>query len=135
MQQGYYVGTDKAQLDVSLIHQVLVRSYWAKGISKGAVKTSIDNSLCFAAFNLNQQQVAFARVVSDYATVAYLADVFVLEEHQGKGLAKAMMHRIMAHPQLQDIRRFKLVCKDAQQLYRAFGFNPMSDPQIHMERG
>ncbi|GDY26226.1 GNAT family N-acetyltransferase [Agarivorans sp. Toyoura001] len=134
MEQGYYVATDKKQLDVSMIHQVLVRSYWSRGISKAAVKTAIDNSMCFAAFNLNQQQVAFARVVSDYATVAYLADVFVLEEHQGKGLAKAMMHRIMGHPQLQTIRRFKLASKGAHEFYRAFGFNQLAEPQIHLER-
>lgn len=134
MQQGYYVGTNKEQLDLALIHEVLVSSYWAKGISKGAVKTSIDNSMCFAAFDLKQQQVAFARVVSDYSTVAYLADIFVLEEHRGKGLAKAMMHRIMAHPKLQNVRRFKLATKDAHELYRGFGFNQISDPNLYMER-
>ncbi|MEE1674570.1 GNAT family N-acetyltransferase [Agarivorans aestuarii] len=134
MHPDYFISTNQAELDISLIHSVLTKSYWAKGIPRATVEQSIENSLCFAVYNYQKQQVGFARVISDYSTFAYLADIFVLEEHQGKGLAKALMHRIMAHPKLQGIRRFKLATQDAHGLYQQFGFTELVHPEIHMER-
>ncbi|OBR73619.1 GNAT family acetyltransferase [Xanthomonas arboricola] len=128
------VSTDHSELDVALVHRYLAQhSSWARDIPLAVVQRSIANSLCFCGF-LQGEQVAFARVVSDYATVAYLGDVFVLPEHQGKGYGKAMMDAVMAHPDLQGLRRFSLATSDAHGLYARYGFTPPLAPQSLMER-
>ncbi|AKU52388.1 GNAT family N-acetyltransferase [Xanthomonas arboricola] len=119
-----------------VIREVLVlaqHSSWARDIPLAVLQRSIVNSLCFGGF-LQGGQVAFARVVSDYATVAYLGDVFVLPGHQGKGYGKAMMDAVMAHPDLQGLRRFSLATSDAHGLYARYGFTPPLAPQSLMER-
>ncbi|MCC8472559.1 GNAT family N-acetyltransferase [Xanthomonas arboricola] len=128
------VSTDHSELDVALVHRYLAQhSSWARDIPLAVVQRSIANSLCFGGF-LQGGQVAFARVVSDYATVAYLGDVFVLPEHQGKSYGKAIMDAVMAHPDLQGLRRFSLATSDAHGLYARYGFTPPLAPQSLMER-
>lgn len=128
------VSTNHSELDVALVHRYLAQhSSWARDIPLAVLQRSIANSLCFGGF-LQDGQVAFARVVSDYATVAYLGDVFVLPEHQGKGYGKAMMDAVMAHPDLQGLRRFSLATSDAHGLYARYGFTPPLAPQSLMER-
>src|ERR1700730_17826968 len=135
----YSISTDPSRLDVSLIHGYLANSsYWAAGRTLAVVRRSIENSLCFGLYKTSaearEQQIAFARVVTDYATIAWLADVFVLEEYQGQGLAKWLMEVIIAHPQLQGFRRWLLATKDAHELYRRFGFSELNEPARWMER-
>ena len=128
------ITTDPSALDVALIHRFLSEeSTWAKGISRELVERSLAGSLCFAGF-LGQGQVAFARVISDYATFANLVDVFVLPAHRGQGHAKALMQAVLAHPDLQGLRRFTLATSDAHGLYRQFGFTEPLRPRSFMER-
>jgi GNAT superfamily N-acetyltransferase len=126
------VTTDQTKLDVSAIHDYLTRCYWAEGISREIVERSLRHSLCFGLFEANQQ-IGLARVISDYATFAYLADVYVLEKYRGRGLAKWLMRCVQAHPQLQNLRKFVLVTRDAHELYRPFGFEAPKKPQNYME--
>jgi GNAT superfamily N-acetyltransferase len=114
------------------IHAYLTRSYWATGISPELVKRSIAGSLCFGVF-FGREQVAFARVVTDRATFAYLADVYVLEEHRGKKLAAWMMQTIVEHPELQGLRRFMLATRDAHGFYAKYGFTETAKPECLME--
>lgn len=128
------ITTDRAELDVALIHRFLSQeSTWAKGIPLATVQRSLEASLCFGGF-LGREQVAFARVISDYATFANLVDVFVLPAHRGKGHSKAMMRAVLAHPDLQGLRRFTLATFDAHGLYRQFGFTAPARPETFMER-
>jgi GNAT superfamily N-acetyltransferase len=128
------VSTDKAELDVAFVHRFLAeQTYWAKGIPRAVVEKSIANSLCFGGF-VGAAQVAFARVVSDYATFANLVDVFVLPEQRGRGYSKALVAAVLAHPELQGLRRFMLSTSDAHGLYAQFGFAPPKNPQTLMER-
>ncbi|MGY4534984.1 GNAT superfamily N-acetyltransferase [Pseudomonas sp. TE3786] len=128
------ISTDNNELDVPLIHQFLSeQSYWAKGIPRATVDKSIAHSLCFGGY-INGRQVAFARVVSDYATFANLVDVFVLPVERGKGYSKALMAAVFAHPELQGLRRFMLATSDAHSLYAQFGFTAPANPQAFMER-
>jgi GNAT superfamily N-acetyltransferase len=128
------ITTDRSALDVGLVHRFLSQeSTWAKGIPLELVERSIAGSLCFAGF-LGEGQVAFARVISDYATFANLVDVFVLPEHRGKGYSKALMREVVAHPKLQGLRRFTLATSDAHGLYRQFGFTAPLKPDSFMER-
>jgi len=130
----YLITTDRSRLDVPLIHNYLSKeSYWAIGRSVEVVKRTIDNSLCFGVYK-ETEQVGFARVVTDFATFAWLADVFVVPEHRGQGLAKWLMEVILAHPDLQGFRRWVLATKDAQSLYAQFGFIPLHRPERWMER-
>jgi GNAT superfamily N-acetyltransferase len=126
------VDTDKSRLDVPLIHGFLTNSYWAKGIPIDVVHRAINGSLCFGLYDAGRQ-VGFARVISDYATFAYLADVFVLESHRGRGLSKRLMASIMAHPQLQHLRRWLLATRDAHGLYEQFGFRSLASPESFLE--
>jgi hypothetical protein len=126
------ISTDTADLQVDVIHSFLAGSYWAKGIPRAVVERSIRNSLCFGIFD-GAAQVGFARVISDFATFAYIADVFVLESHRGRGLARWLMECIRAHPDLQGLRRWVLGTRDAHALYRQSGFTPLGDPSIYME--
>ena len=128
------ISTEVGDLDVALIHRFLSEeSAWAQQIPIETVRTAIRNSLNFGGF-LEDSQVAYARVVSDYATFAYLVDVFVLKEHRGKGYSAALVAAVMAHPQLQGLRRFMLATSDAHGLYAKFGFTPSSRPQTLMEK-
>jgi GNAT superfamily N-acetyltransferase len=128
------ISTDKSELNVPLIHQFLSeQSYWAKGIPRATVDKSIAHSLCFGGY-LDGQQIAFARVVSDYATFANLVDVFVLPSERGKGYSKALMAAVFDHPELQGLRRFMLATSDAHSLYAQFGFTAPANPQALMER-
>jgi GNAT superfamily N-acetyltransferase len=126
------VSTDRARLDLDVIHGFLADSYWAKGIPREVVARSIKNSLCFGVYSQGKQ-VGFGRVISDYATYAYIGDVFVLESHRGHGLGKWLMECITKHPQLQGLRRWALATKDAHGLYAQFGFTPLKAPERHME--
>jgi GNAT superfamily N-acetyltransferase len=128
------ITTDRAALDVARIHRFLSQqSTWARGISRPLVERSLEGSLCFGGF-LGRDQVAFARVISDYATFANLVDVFVIPEHRGKGFSKALMRAVIAHPDLQGLRRFTLATSDAHGLYRQFGFTALLKPDSFMVR-
>jgi GNAT superfamily N-acetyltransferase len=128
------VSTDKDRLDIELVHRFLSsEAYWSRGIPRATVERAIAGSLCFGGY-LGGRQVAFARVVTDGATFGYLADVFVLPEHRGQGHARTLMNAVMAHPQLQGLRRFSLATSDAHGLYAAFGFAPPARPQTLMEK-
>lgn len=128
MKEHYRISTDRAIINVELVHNYLCHhSYWAEGIPVHVVQKSIENSLCFAVYN-DEEQVGFARVISDFATYAYIADLFVVPEERGKGLSKWLMQVIMDHPELQGLRRFVLATKDAHGLYAQFGFTAYSNP-------
>jgi N-acetylglutamate synthase-like GNAT family acetyltransferase len=121
---GFTISTEKEKMDIDLIHSFLNRTYWAEGISKEIIRRSIEGSLCFGVFE-NDKQVGFARMVTDKATFAYLADVFIIEEYRGRGLSKWLMEVMMSHPDLQGLRRMILATKDAHGLYKQFGFTPL----------
>ncbi|HEX3084887.1 MAG TPA: GNAT family N-acetyltransferase [Pyrinomonadaceae bacterium] len=130
----YSISTDRARLDLDLIHHYLSNeSYWATGRSHEVVVRAIENSLPFGIYR-DQELVGFARIVTDYATFAWVADVFVLPEHRGRGLSKWLMEVIIAHPDLQGFRRWVLSTKDAHGLYERFGFIPLHRPERWMER-
>ena len=130
----YQISTDRARLNIDLIHDFLSNSsYWATGRSLEVVERSIANSLCFGIYQ-GDDQVGFARVVTDYATFAWIADVFVLPEHRGRGLSKWLMKVMLAHPQLQGFRRWVLSTKDAHDVYERFGFIKLHRPERWMER-
>ena len=123
------MSTDKSAINVQVVHHYLCNdSYWASGIPLDIVMRSINNSLCFGVY-CQQEQVGFARVISDFATFAYLGDVFILPEHRGKGLSKWLMQVIMNYPELQGLRRFMLTTKDAHGLYAQFGFSAYPQPE------
>ncbi|HEY7113150.1 MAG TPA: GNAT family N-acetyltransferase [Thermoanaerobaculia bacterium] len=128
----FLVSTDQARLDRDAIHAFLRTSYWAAEIPREIVDRSIENSLCFGVFE-DGRQVAFARVVSDFATFAYLADVFVIPSHRGRGISKWLMEIIRAYPDLQNLRRWNLATRDAHSLYERFGFRPPAHPERLME--
>ena len=122
----FYISTEKEKMDIDLIHSFLTRSYWAEGISKEIVRRSIQGALCFGVFE-NDKQVGFARMITDKATFAYLADVFIIEEYRGLGLSKWLMEFIMSYPDLQGLRRMILATRDAHELYKKFGFTPLNN--------
>ena len=130
---GFTVSTEKDRLDRGVIHGFLRGSYWAKGIPRKVVDRSIENSLCFGLYAA-ERLIGFARVITDNATFGYLADVFVLESHRGRGLATWFMEVVMAHPDLKGIRRWMLVTADAHGLYRKVGFTAPSKPERIMEK-
>ena len=127
------ISTEKSRLDVTFVHHFLCdESYWAANIPLDLVQTSIENSLCFGAYD-GGAQVGFARVITDYAVFAYVADVFVVASHRGKRVGRELMAAIVAHPALQRLRRWHLVTRDAHRLYEQFGFQPLRTPERHME--
>jgi N-acetylglutamate synthase-like GNAT family acetyltransferase len=132
MNQEYIISSDKSTMDIDAIHSYLSRSYWAKNVPKSTLSKAVENSLCFGVFH-NTQQVGFARLITDTATFAYLADVYILEEHRGKGLSKNLMEKIINHPELQGLRRMVLATSDAHTLYEKFGFKQLANPQTFME--
>jgi GNAT superfamily N-acetyltransferase len=127
------VTTDPARLDLATIHEFLSGSYWAKGIPREVVERSIRHSICFGAFD-GGRQVGFARVISDHATFAYVADVFVVDSHRGRGIGNRIMACITSHPELQNLRLWTLFTRDAHGLYRQHGFQEARYPDRLMER-
>lgn len=145
---GFLISTDRSMLDVDAIHAFLSTCYWSPGIHRSKVELAIERSLCFGVYDAKKPrgasaesangggrlQVGFARVVTDCASFAYLCDVFIIEECRGRGLSKWLMETILAHPDLQGLRRFCLMTRDAHGLYGQFGFTPMPDPTKYLER-
>ena len=129
----FLVSTNPTRLDLDVIHGFLSSCYWAKGIPRQIVARSIKHSLCFGVYDGSGAQVGFARVISDFATYAYIADVFVLESHRGQGLGKLLMEGITQHPELQGLRRWSLSTLDAHGLYAQFGFTSLKWPERYME--
>ncbi len=132
---GFLVSDDPNRIDANAVHAYLSRSYWAEGIPLAIVKRSIENSISFGVYDESRghAQVGFARVITDRATFAYVGDVYVLEEYRGRGLSKFLMERIKAHPDLQSLRRWMLVTRDAHDLYEHFGFGPVDNPGSVMQ--
>lgn len=129
----YLISTDATRLDLPTIHGFLTTSYWAAGVPFDVVQRSIEHSLAFGVYH-HDRQIGFARVITDRATFAYLADVFVLEPHRGQGLGHWLVETILAHPELQGLRRWLLATRDAHALYRSAGFTPLQAPERWMER-
>jgi GNAT superfamily N-acetyltransferase len=127
----FTVSSDKSKLDPSVIHGFLTQTYWSTGCSMDNVLQRIENSLCFGVYD-GDTQVGFARVITDQASFAYLADVFILENHRGRGLSKQLMAFILADPRLQNLRRWILATQDAHGLYAKFGFTPLSNTENWM---
>ncbi len=117
----YWLSSDLDRMNIDVIHGYLSREYWSEGIPRDVVERSMQNSLCFGAF-CGEDQVGFARVITDFATFAYIADVFVLEQHRGRGLATWLMQFVMEHPRMQGLRRWALATRDAHALYEKVGF-------------
>jgi GNAT superfamily N-acetyltransferase len=128
----YEITCDKTRFDIEAIHRFLTQSYWSPGVPRVVIERSIANSLCFGLL-LEGQQIGFARVITDKATFAYLADVYVLPGHRGKGLSLRLMEQIVQHPDLQGLRRMMLATRDAHALYEKFGFKPLAAPERIME--
>ncbi|MCO4294250.1 GNAT family N-acetyltransferase [Solitalea sp. MAHUQ-68] len=130
---GFTISTDKQKLDIDSIHEFLsTKAYWCLNIPKDRVQLAIENSLCFGVYEGNKQ-IGLARVISDFSTIAYLGDVYILEEYRGKRLSKWLMETIMNHPNLQGLRRWILLTGDAHGLYRQFGWTDIADPSKWME--
>lgn len=129
----FLISTDPKRLDLDVIHSFLTNCYWAKGIPRDVVARSIEHSLCFGVYD-GSAQVGFARVISDFATIAYLGDVFVLESHRGRGLSRWLMECVTRHPSFQGLRRWILLTRDAHGLYAKFGFTPLQKADRYMER-
>lgn len=129
----YTISCDANRLDVGVVHGFLQKSYWAPNVSEDVVRRSIEHSLCFGVYH-QESQVGFARVITDYATFAYLADVFVIESHRGSGLGQWLIETVISHPDLNGLRRWILLTRDAHDLYRKYGFREVSNPERFMER-
>ena len=131
--ENYRLTTDAARFDMDVLFRFISEeSYWARGMARETFERAVRHSLCFGLFD-GERQIGFGRVVSDFASVAYLNDVFVLEDYRGRGLSKWMMDCILSHPDLEVVRRWLLVTADAQELYRKFGFTPLAAPEEFME--
>ena len=132
--RAFEISTDKDRLDIGMIHRFLAEeSYWAQTRTLEQTKTAIENSLCFGVY-IDDRQIGFARVVSDFATFAYVGDVFVLSEFRGRGISKRLMEAMIAHPDLQGLRRWILATRDAHGLYDQFEFSSLKFPERWMER-
>jgi len=131
-QDEYLISTDKKLLNFDLIHGFLSRSYWSPGIPLEIVKHAAANSITFGVYR-SGSQIGYARVISDLATFAYLADVFILEEERGKGLSKWLVTSILSAPFLKGLRRWMLATKDAHGLYQQYGFEPLDNPDVFMQ--
>ncbi|MBC7934334.1 MAG: GNAT family N-acetyltransferase [Rhizobacter sp.] len=129
----YAISTDKTKLKINDLHQFLsTKAYWCLNIPKTTLQNAIDHSLCFGVYD-GEEQIGFARVISDFSTIAYLGDVYVLEHYRGRGISKWLMETIMSHPDLQGLRRWILLTGDAHELYRKFGWTDIADPAKWME--
>ncbi|MBD55699.1 GNAT family N-acetyltransferase [uncultured Pseudoalteromonas sp.] len=131
--QGYRISTDKTDLDFEVIYGFISKSYWASGIPKHTLEKAIANSFCFGVYDIQDSQIGFARLITDKATFAYLADVFIVESHRGKGLSKWLVESIVSHPELQGLRRMVLATRDAHGLYTQYGFLPIENPEMFMQ--
>jgi GNAT superfamily N-acetyltransferase len=131
---GYLISDDATLLDPDAVHAYLARSYWAKNIPRDTVVRALANSLNLGIYTADRAQIGLVRVISDYATFAYLCDVYVLEPHRGRGLSKAALQLLATHPRLQNLRRQQLVSDSAHGLYARFGFRPLEHPERHMEK-
>jgi GNAT superfamily N-acetyltransferase len=131
---AYRLSFETADQQIDLIHAFLSGAYWAKGISRHIVEASVANSFCAGMFDADGEQVAFARLITDRATFAYLADVFVLPAHRGKGLARQMLEALQGHPELAGLRRWLLFTRDIQPLYAKLGWTPIPHPDRLLER-
>ena len=129
----FVISTDRAILDREAIHRFLATSYWASGMPRSVLDRGIENSVSFGIYH-HQEQVGFARAITDLATYAYLSDVFVIEAYRGRGLSKWLLECVLEHPDLQGLRRFALFTRDAQGLYERFGFGPARGTSTYMER-
>lgn len=129
---GFTISTDKNKLDFAYVHAFLTQSYWSPGVTMEIVKRAAENSMCFGIYNDQGRQVGYARVISDKATFAYVADVFIDEHYRGQGLGKWLMRTIMAHPELQNLRRTILTTRDAHKLYEQCGFISIPNPERYM---
>ncbi|MDB5198577.1 MAG: N-acetyltransferase [Chitinophagaceae bacterium] len=127
----YTISTDKSKIDIDYVHAFLSHSYWSPGVPMETVKKAMEGSLCFAVYN-NKVQIGYARMITDKATFAYLADVFIDENSRGKGLGKWLVKAILAHPELQGLRRILLATKDAHKLYEQLGFTAINNPERYM---
>ena len=135
LQHGSYLISDEpGRLDEAAIYAYLTTCYWAEGISPEVVARALQGSLCVGIYSATGAQIGLVRVISDYATFAYLCDVYVLESHRGQGLAKAAVQATLAHPKLQGLRRLNLVTRDAHSLYARFGFTAVARPERYMEK-
>jgi GNAT superfamily N-acetyltransferase len=130
---GFTISTDPARIELDVVHGFLTASYWAEGIPREVVRRSIEHSLCFGLYQ-EDRQIGFARVITDRATFAYLGDVFVLEAFSGRGLARWLLEVVQAHPELQGLRRWVLLTRDAHALYRQAGWSALAAPDRYMER-
>ena len=128
----FIISTDPSRLDLVDIHEFLSKSYWARHRPREAFEKAVKNSLCFGVY-FGRRQIGFARVVTDYATFGYLADVYILELYRGRGLAKWLVTSILSHPELKQIRRWLLTTRDAHKLYRACGFSELQEPEHHLQ--
>lgn len=135
MHTDFYVSTNRSLLDIDLIHHFLThQSYWAQGRDRTTVERSIEHSLCFGVYTQANEQVGFARVVTDYSVFAWLMDVFILEAYRGQQLGQYLLSEIMSYPSLQGLKRWGLATKDAHGLYEKYGFTLLSKPETMMER-
>lgn len=134
MIEGYRISTNRDDMDLQKIYSYISESYWAKGIPENVLQRAIDNSLCFAVISEKEGLIGFARMITDHATFAYLADVFININHRGKGLSKWLLEVILGYPSLQGLRRICLATKDAHNLYKKYGFSELSFPEIFMEK-
>jgi GNAT superfamily N-acetyltransferase len=129
----FCISTDKTKLRLDSIHEFLsTKAYWCLNIPKEKVQTAIQNSLCFGVYQ-GEKQIGFARIISDFSTIAYLGDVYILEEYRGNALSKWLMETIMSYPDLQGLRRWILLTGDAHGLYRQFGWTEITDLSVWME--
>ncbi|WP_411030828.1 GNAT family N-acetyltransferase [Spongiimicrobium sp. 3-5] len=133
MNEEFYIDTDQSKMDIAYIHDYLSnKSYWAKNRDLQKVKQSMEHSICFAVYNQDRQQIAFARIVTDEVVFAWLMDVFVDDTYQGKGIGKLLMEYILRHPSLKTVKGIGLRTNDAHGLYKKFGFNEIDDPETWM---
>lgn len=131
--QAYLISTDRQRVDLSVVHQFLSEeSYWAKGRPYEVTRKALDHSICFGLYDADGRQVGFARAITDYATFAYIADLFVLTPHRGRGLGKWLVQTIVNHPDLQMVSKFRLRTRDAHGLYTQFGFTGLTRIGEHM---
>lgn len=134
MMKNYRISSRAEDMDFDAIHSYIATTYWAEGIPVETLQKALENSLCFGVFTAENKQIGFARMITDHATFAYLADVFIDEAHRGKGLSKWLMEEIHNHSSLQGLRRILLATKDAHGLYKKFGYTELNDPSIFMQK-
>ncbi|WP_158135831.1 GNAT family N-acetyltransferase [Vibrio navarrensis] len=131
--EEYRISTNQDDFDFEVIYRFISQSYWAKDIPKDTLQKALDNSLCFGVLERTGKQVGFARLITDKATFAYLADVFIVEDSRGKGLSKSLIASVVSHPDVQGLRRMVLATRDAHGLYAQYGFKPIENPEVLMQ--